>query len=952
LLGLTINMLKKISTGYHFLFTIICFLSMAGLQAQSSISGIVTDKSNQKLPAVSVELMSIPDSLTVMEATSDSFGTYRFEKVKPGNYIVIFRHYDYESKRYKQSIAENEQVVLNAQMTVQVTLLMGGGITLKKDAIKQKNDTLEFGANNYKVNKDATTENLISKMPGITTENGVIKAQGEEIKKVTVDGQDFFGDDATAALKNLPAEVVDKIQVFDRQSDQSLFTGFDDGNSQKTLNIVTKSGKNNGQFGKVYGGYGTNDRWTGGGNINVFKGKQRFSFIGLSNNINQQNFSSQDILGLTGSSGGQGGMAGASRGGPQGGGGRPQGGGGSSSNFLVGQQNGINTTNSFGMNYSVFGGKKLKLTASYFYNNSINNTASFLNRTYFLSGSNQFYLQGDTSNTKNYNHRVNARLEYAFDSSNSLVYTPSVRFQKNVSNSVFLAMTNSEQLVNLNQSFSDNKSNSNGYNLSNSLLFRHKFKKPGRTLSLNINNTYNQSTGNTRLMSVNTYYVPNYFSDNFRQNTDNENNSYSISPSLSYTMALSKKSAFEINYNPSLNKSKSYKYTTRYDSTSNEYSVVDSILSNTFNNTSTTQKIGATYRYKFQKLSFNIGANAQQVILKGIETFPESNTISQPFNNILPNAMLVYQYDKSKNLRVNYRTNTNLPSISQLQNVVNNNNPLILSTGNANLSQEFSHNIFGRYSATNVPKARTFFVFGSVSLTSNYIGNSNILATKDTMINNEIELRKGSQINLPVNLSGYRNFRTFATYGFPIKKIKSVLNLNIGQTLLRSPALINGRTNYSHTSNRNVGMVLASNISEKIDFNINYSANYNVVTNSIQSSSNNAYIIHYFNSKFNWLPEKHIVLNTEISNSTYTGLGAAFNQSIWLWNAGLGYKFMKDQRAEIKLSVFDLLKQNRSIARTVTENYIEDKTTQILTRFYMLTFTYNVRNFKAKEKVK
>ncbi len=176
------------------------------------------------------------------------------------------------------------------------------------------------------------------------------------------------------------------------------------------------------------------------------------------------------------------------------------------------------------------------------------------------------------------------------------------------------------------------------------------------------------------------------------------------------------------------------------------------------------------------------------------------------------------------------------------------------------------------------------------------------------------------------------------------------MNFNLGQSLSRSPALINGRTNYSHTSNTNGGLVLASNISEKIDFNINYSANYNVVTNTIQSSSNNAYIIHYFNSKFNWLPTKHIVFNTEINNSTYKGLGAAFNQSIWLWNAGLGYKFMKDQRAEIKLSVFDILKQNRSINRTVTENYIEDKTTQILTRFYMLTFTYNVRNFKVKAK--
>jgi hypothetical protein len=943
------NMLIKITPKLCFLCSFVLFLTFK-LDAQS-ISGKVSSPKGTAVPGVYIELQNVTDSSVAAWGKTDSTGRYRLEKMKAGNYMMVFNQDDFEQKTYKIVLADSQDLTLDAVFDREVSLRLNVGVIGKKDAVLQKNDTVEYSSSNYKVNKDATTENLITKMPGITSENGTIKAQGEEIKKVTVDGQDFFGDDAAAALKNLPAEVVDKIQVFDRQSDQSRFSGFDDGNSQKTLNIVTKAGRNNGQFGKVYGGYGTNDRWTAGGNINVFKGKQRFSFIGLSNNINQQNFSSQDILGLTGSTGQGGGQGGPGRGGPGGGRGGPMGGGGSN-NFLVGQQNGINTTNSFGFNYSTFGGTKLKLTASYFYNNSINNTASFLNRTYFLSGgANQLYSQGDTGKAKNFNHRLNARLEYMFDSSNSLIYTPSISFQKNNNNSTFLGMTNSQEFESLNRSFSKTSAENNGYNINNSLLFRHRFKKPGNTVSLNINSTISRSTGNTLLTSSNIYYEPVFTSDNFRQNTDNTSNSFTLSPSLSYTMALGKKSSFELNYNPSLNKSKSYKYTTRFDSTSNEYSIVDSLLSNTFDNVNTTQKAGVTYRYKFNKLSFNIGVNAQHVVLSREQTFPQESFNSRPFDNILPNAMATYQYSKTKNLRLNYRTNTNLPSISQLQNVVNNSNPLILSTGNTELRQEFSHNIFGRYSATNVEKGRNFFVFANVSATNNYIGNNNILAARDTTISNginEVELRQGSQINLPVNLNGYRNFRAFMTYGIPVKKLKTVVNMNLGQSLLRSPALINGRTNYSNTSNTNAGIVLASNINEQIDFNVNYSANYNVVTNSIQSSSNNSYIIHYLNGKFNWLPTKHIVLNTEISNSTYTGLAASFNQSIWLWNAGVGYKFMKDQRAELRLSVFDLLKQNRSIARTVTENYIEDKTTQILTRFYMLTFTYNVRNFKAK----
>ncbi len=942
-------MFKSISAGLRLLLLTLCFLPVLGAQSQS-IEGKVKDKDKQPLGSASIELISLPDSVSLAETHADSLGNFRFNNLKPGTYLLVFRHFEYQSRKYMQHVPDSGAVVLEAQLTDPVTLFSGGSIVGKKEAIKQKNDTVEYNSSAYKVNKDASAENLVTKMPGITNEDGVIKAQGEEVKKVTVDGQEFFGDDAAAALKNLPAEVVDKIQVFDRQSDQAQFTGFDDGNAQKTLNIVTKSGRSNGQFGKVYAGYGTDERWAAGGNINVFKGKQRFSFIGLSNNINQQNFSSQDILGLTGNTESRGGMPGGGRGGPQGGG-RPMNyGRGDNSNFLVGQQNGINTTNSFGFNYSAFGGKKLKITASYFYNNGMNNTASLLNRTYFLGGLNQLYTQGDTGTSRNYNHRVNARLEYTFDSMNSLIWTPSVRLQRNTSASNFLGITRSQELDSLNSSFSTTDAENKGYNISNSILFRHKFRKPGNTISLNLSTSLNRSEGNSQLVSANTYHEPAFFTDHFRQNSDNTSNGYSINPSLSYTYALSTKSAMEINYNPTLSKSRSYKYTTRFDTVTNEYTITDSLLSNTFDNTSTTQRAGVTYRYRHNKLFWNIGANAQQVIMESKQSFPADRSISKTFHSILPNAHLTYQYSKTRNLRIHYRTNTNLPAINQLQNVINNSNPIILSAGNPELVQEYSHNLFARYTSTNTVKTRNFFIFGRLSMTNNFIGNSNLLATSDTVIGQEIILRKGSQLNMPVNLNGYRSFRSFATYGMPVKKLKSVLNLNLGQSLTRSPALINGQTNYSMTSNTNAGLVLASNISERIDFNINYSANYNVVQNTIQSSSNNSYLIHYFNSRFNWLPSKYIVLNTELSNSTYTGLAASFNQSIWLWNAGIGYKFMKDQRAELKLSVFDLLKQNRSISRTVTENYIEDRSTQILTRFYMLTITYNVRNFKLKTK--
>lgn len=911
--------------------------------------GKITDKFNQPKGDVRVALLNLKDSSVVLGTYSDSLGRFRLNANVSGEYYLRASIQTYEPVYVKVNLDSTKMIRQSIQLTQEIKILKAGVVVGKRDPVTQKNDTLEFTSSNYKVNQDATAENLVSKMPGITNENGTIKAQGEEIKKVTVDGQEFFGDDAAAALKNLPAEVVDKIQVYDRASDQSQFSGVDDGNSQKTLNIVTKAGKNSGQFGKIYGGYGTDDRWAAGGNVNMFLGKHRLSFIGMSNNINQQNFSSQDILGTLGqSSNSSGSMMG--RGGPGGGG--PGGRGGSDmSSFMVNQQNGINVTNSFGFNYTGFAWKKMKLTGSYFYNNGTNNTSSFLNRTYFLSSlNNQLYRQGDTGETKNYSHRASMRLEYNIDSNNSIIYTPTFRYQNTKSLTLFKALTVTQELDSLNQSGSKTNADNDGINLNHSLLLRHKFKLPGQTISLNLSQTYSNSEGLSILNSNNSYYEPSFSSDVFDQRSTTKSRSNEFSPNLSYTQPISKKSSFELTYNPSWVTRNSNKYTNRQD-TSGNYTVVDSLLSSAFINTTETQKAGLTYRFKANKLSFNVGANVQQTWLKGDRTYPTSSSFSKPFQNVLPNAMITYQASKTRNLRIFYRSRTNLPSVNQLQNVVNNSNPLILSAGNEDLKQELSHNVFVRYSTSNIKKGHTMFWFGNASTTSNYIGNGNLLAQSDTVING-IDLKKGAQLNIPVNLQGYRNFRTFVSYGMPVKKLKSTFNFNIGQSFTRSPALINGVLNISNTSNSNAGVVVASNISERLDFTINYSGNYNIVKNSIRSSANSSYLIHNFNAKLNYMPTKRIVFNTDITNSTYSGLGSGFNQSIWLVNGGLGYKFLKDNRGELKISVFDALKKNNSISRTVTESYIEDKTTQILTRFYMLTFTYSIRNFKSSKAVK
>jgi hypothetical protein len=293
-----------------------------------------------------------------------------------------------------------------------------------------------------------------------------------------------------------------------------------------------------------------------------------------------------------------------------------------------------------------------------------------------------------------------------------------------------------------------------------------------------------------------------------------------------------------------------------------------------------------------------------------------------------------------------YRTSTNAPSISQLQSVIDNSNPLLLSTGNPNLEQEYSHMFITRYSLANIEKGRSLFLFLNTTYTANYIGSSTYIGKGTSSIIDGVTLNRGAQLTKPQNLQGYVNIGTFLTYGFPVKFLKSNLNINAGLTYNSTPSLINDAQNDASTYALNTGLVLSSNISEKIDFTVSYSPYYNIVKNSIQTQLNSNYFNQLSSAKFNWLPWKGLVITTDVTHTYYTGLGNGYNVNFFLWNAAIGYKFMKNRAADIRITSFDLLNQNNSISRTVTGTYIEDTKTQVLKRYFMVVFTYNIRNFK------
>lgn len=916
---------------------LICTLFAGFAQGQSiTLKGKLSDKADKSsLSAATIKLTLQKDSNNTRMVITDKSGNFAFNNLEAGAYTLFITHSGYEKIQQKINIQASNNTAIPFSLSKLPTDLTGVTIVSKAAPVRMKVDTTEFSASQFKVNPDATAEDLIKKLPGIVIDkSGNVTTMGEQVKKVTVDGRDFFGDDATAALKNLPADVIDKIQVFDKLSDQAAFTGFDDGNSTKAINIVTKAGMRNGQFGRVYAGYGTDNRYAAGGNMSFFKKDRRISLVGLFNNVNQQNFSSEDLLGVTSSGGGNRG------GGNRGGGGR----GGGGNNFMVGQQTGISSTNAFGINYSDKWGKKLDVSGSYFFNNSntgndqSSNTQSLVN--------NQFNDQSVISTSKNYNNRFNLRMEYKIDEKNSLMFTPSFSFQKNNSFNELDGASYFIKTSPISTQRSTTSASTSGYNSNNNLLFRHSFAKKGRTISLNLSAGLNHKSGNTYLNSVNDYYdtsgVRVIATDQLKDQLVNGN---TFSASVVYTEPIGKKGQLQLNYNPSVSKNKSDLETFNYDHSNNKYSLFDTGYSNKFNSTQASQSVGVSYRVGDRDNMFSVGGTYKYLKLTSDQLFPMVVSVNKPFNNFLPNLMWRKKISAKSTINIMYRASTNPPSISQLQNVIDNSNTLMVTSGNPDLKQQVSNTLSTRYTFSNTKTSKSFFANLFLQQASNYVANATYIAKSDSALSPAITLHRGSQLTKPVNLDGFVSVRSLLTYAMPVKFIKSNLNLNAGVTYSKIPGLNNKVSTTSNNYTYNGGLGISSNISQYIDFNVSYNASVTNTKNSADASNNTNYTTQSAALQLNLLSKKGWFVQNDLSYTGYSGLGAGYNQQFVLWNAGIGKKFLKNQAGELKLSVFDLLKQNQSITRTVDPSFIEDVRNQVLQQYFLLTFTYKLKNF-------
>ncbi|MFH0733869.1 MAG: outer membrane beta-barrel protein [bacterium] len=936
------------------IIVVFCMLSYSILSAQNyEVKGQVFDlETKNKISETNCLLIHLPDS-TERGTKTNSQGKFYFGNVKSGKYSLQISYMGY--KRLIQEVTvKNKSVNLNELFMEKGSVsTIDVEVVAKVLPVVQNADTTEFNAKAFKINEDADTENLLTKMPGVTVKDGTVTVLGEQVKKVLVDGKTFFGDDPSAVLKNIPAEIVEKIQVFDQQSEQSQFTGFNDGNTTKTINVVTRVGIKEGTFGKIYGGLSEDKRYKLSGNYNIFQNDQRISILTQLNNINEQNFTPEDLLGVMASSERGGGRQGGGfRGGnpPEGGsagGGvsRPGGGfgGGNPNDFLVQTKNGVTKTIAAGLNYSNKIGSFLSISSSYFYNNTKTEASSDIDRYYYQTENvNQSYFETNNSKSTNINHRFNMKLDFTIDSLNSIMLRPILSYQKNdgFTNTFGTTLIDALLLNNINSYFNSNLS---ALSTSIELLYRHKFLTKGRTISVGLKSGYNKNDGDNYLGSGINYIDYLIYNDTTNQISNLDKKGTNYSANFQYTEPLNENNNLLISYFSSISNDDSKQYTDDYSLNTSSYSNLDTLLSNVYNKKYFTNNFGLGYRYQMKKIRFTAGVSYNLTKLTSKETFPYSQYTEKSFNSVLPALMFRFGISRDMNLDFNYRTNNNEPSIDQLQNVLNNTNTSQLTIGNPNLKQDYRHNISLRYSVVNLTTMQSLFIMLSSTITKNYIGNNVYVAQKDTIINNT-DLGQGVQLSRPENMDGYFNIRSFLSYGYMLDLIKSNINLNLSVSYSKTPSILNNIKIFSKSTIYGAGLFLSSNISEDFDFTIGSNSSY-TDTKSSKSSSNSSYFNQDSRLKLYWKFWSGFLFQTEVNHQYDTGLSSSYNRNSISLNLNLGKKLFSNNSGEVRLSVNDLLNQNTNIQRTTSDSYYQDTKSNVLGRYYLLSFIYNIRAF-------
>jgi len=907
------------------------------LSAQTGVvKGKLVDTTGQLLSQATISVLQKKDSSLVSYTISDSKGSFEIKNLSSGDYQIFISFTGYEVYKNPFSITANKRILDFGLVMLWPEYKTLSAVVVTESPVRMNGDTISFKANAFNSKPDATVEDVLKKIPGVQVQkDGSIKAMGEQVQKIYVDGKEFFGNDPKIATKNLTADMVDQIQVFDDMSEQARFTKIDDGSRTKSINIKLKKDKRKGDFGRAMAGVGTNSRYEGNFSFNHFRGDRRISLVGSANNTNKLSYTFTDYSSSQGSSS------------------QFSNGGGATGSGMInasgGAQGGISRPLSMGINFNDTWGPKVDFRSSYFFSDN----SGILEQYKFRRNSFPGDSASETSSfsnilNSNKSHRLNVRWEFAIDSANSLLYTANFGkqyFDGSTADSSITFSDGINKYVAVRAS-SDRHDARDGFTYSGELLYRRRFKKVGRTFTMGWRNSKgdNESKGISR-SPVSTYNASGNIASviNLNQQAFQENESGNNTVSASYTEPVGRNKLFEVNYAYSGNDNTSDKKTYDYNSGSGKYDLINNQQTNYFDYNNTSSRAGFNFRHQLKKFNYQLGMGFQISDLENRSITPSTGkdtTVKQRFTNLFPTANIAYAITRSKNIRINYRGRTNAPSVAQLQNVPDVSNPLLIKTGNPSLKQEFVNNININYNSFALASQRFF----SASLNVTYTGNK--------IVNSIDSVNAVTIIYKPENMDGSFTGSGMASLNFPVKKIKGFnVNLTNMMYLSRDANLVFRKKNFTTVFqvNQSAGINYGK---DKFDLAVSTAFVYNIVAYNLDGNTNTKYFNHAYSADFTYRFKNRLFFLTDFDYYISSGRTAGYNQDVFLWNVSFAKKFFQTNIAEVKFTVYDILKQNNGINRIIGENYFEDIRANVVPRFFMLTISYNLNKFVGNKELK
>ena len=903
-------------TSLFILAGLLLFNAASAQENKTTFRGVVIDESDQPLPGATIMLLDAADSVLVTFTSTDQQGSFVLKNIPRGEYLLNVNFLGLEPLYKSLTSGLNAESDLGKmKMVVASKTLSEVEVTAQHIPIEIKKDTILYNADAYETQPNADVEELLKKLPGIEVQSdGSIKAQGEDVQKVLVDGKEFFGDDPKMATKNLPAKAVKKVKVYDKQSDMAEFTGVDDGDSEKTIDLELREEFKQGLFGNAEAGYGSDSRYKGYASINRFSKSSQLSFLGQLNNINQQGFSFTDQMNFSG------GM----RGGRMGGGNRefritsdiP---------FSDGTGTGLVNTGAAGINFNWHKTKKFSIRSSYFFN-SVDKSLLQESLRQNISD-NPFDTEEDLSeNTGNKSHRVSLYSDIKPDSMQQFELNGSIGFGDREGTSESFLQNSIPGGSIESRSTSVTNSGSDNLNANASLMYMRKLGKKGRNLSGSIDMSTGSDEADNELAAL-TEYLTTGSTEALDQLQFSISESMTMGGQFSYTEPLKKRRFVEFSY--AYNQTES-DYDKRVSDLVNEIPIENPGLSNTYSSLFDYHRPGITFRYSGETQNINAGLQYQVSELRGHINSDEQEIIRK-YNHFLPRFIWRNDIGNGKNMRFHYTTRVNQPSITQLSPVIDNTDPLRLYVGNPELNAEYNHNASLNLHSFTQFSSTSFFASLSGSLTNNKIITSKSI--QDQLL----------EISSPINIDEETRISLYASFGRPLKLIHSRFNINANLSRTNTQNVINDELLDLNRWTRSGGITFSNLNSKVLEYSIGGKLTFSDSYYTSDATLDQSTLLHNYFAELTLTLWKKWKLHGSYDYNLYTSESFEDDQSLPLMELSISRFILPNDRGQIKLSVFDALDENRGLSRTSEVNYIEEIRSNSIGRYAMLSFIYSIK---------